>query len=116
MDAMSLNVFYYQQREWRIFSDVVAGERWKERRLSEIEKRLLCDSDDFFSDPIETTDPLTNTAKIVRRADLCRVLERVDGRPVCEFIRRVWVPSEALAPAAELLRQSDCSAELRLAN
>jgi hypothetical protein len=114
LDSMSLNFFYYQQREWRIFSDIIVGENRHERALSETEKNILCRRDSFFCELIETTDPVTNNARIERRVDLCRVLVRVDGRPPCAFIRRVWVPPKAEPEAAAMLRNSDCPAELRV--
>jgi hypothetical protein len=115
LDSMSLNVFYYQQREWRIFGDIMAGEGRRERKLTETEKALLVKQDPFFSDLIQTTDPLTNEARSDRRVDLCRFLDRVDGRPPSAFIRRVWVPPEMETVAAAMLRKNECPAELRMA-
>lgn len=113
MDATSLNIFYYQQREWRIFSDIIASKNRRERALTDEEKDTLCDRDAFFSEAIQTTDPLTNSAIMQRRVDLCRVLDLVDGRPPCAFIRRIWIPPEVQETVTAIIRNSDCRAELR---
>lgn len=112
MDSMSLNMFYYQQREWRIISDIFVGADRRERILSDSEKSDLCARDSFFSEPIETTDPHTNRTLTQRRADLCRLLERVDGRLPCEFIRRIWAPPEVRSQVEEMLRNTACAADL----
>ncbi|UQD99943.1 hypothetical protein [Bradyrhizobium japonicum] len=111
LDSMLLNVFYYQQREWRIFSDILVGQR-QERMLNSEEIKKLCAHDNFFSELIEATDPQTNALVIRRRAELCRVLERVDGRHPSTFIKRIWLPSEAKSPVTKLLQRIGCSIEL----
>jgi hypothetical protein len=113
LDSMLLNVFYYQQREWRIFSDICAGQERRERALTSEEIKQLSEHDDFFSEWIETTDPYTNALVIRRRAELCRVLEQVEGRHPWTFIKRIWVPSRAKQLVAELLERIGCSIELR---
>ncbi|MBY3109532.1 hypothetical protein HFO68_34270 [Rhizobium laguerreae] len=112
LDSMSLNVFYYQQREWRIFSDISVGQQRRERALTFQETTRLCENDDFFAELIETTDPHTNAPVYRQRAELCRLLEHVEGRHPRTFIKRIWVPFDAKHSVTELLRRTGCSMEV----
>jgi hypothetical protein len=112
-DDFLLNLFYYQQKEWRIFSDVLIGLSRQERPLSTSEKGQLIEQDAFFAEIIDTIDPINNSTVPRPRCDLCKILERVDGRPVFSYFDRIWVPEMAVERATKLIRGYGCSADVR---
>lgn len=92
---------YYQQREWRLIANMAHLGQNIDRELTDPEKtRLMAIDSDFFGRKMEF---FTGTC---RRVDQCRLFNKLDGKPLIQYARRVIVPGGAIARAEELLKES----------
>lgn len=93
---------YYQQREWRILSNMAKdGESLTRRLLKEEEESLLDLDREFFNEELSFRDGK------YRRVDNCRVFEQLDKKPIIQYARRIIVPEIAVAFAKEIFSESN---------
>lgn len=90
---------YYRQREWRLIANMSHLGRSIDRDLTDPEKnRLLTIDSEFFGRKMDFfTGPC-------RRVDQCKLFEKLDGKPLMHYARRVIVPGHAVDKAKDLLK------------
>lgn len=99
--AQSDSLAYYRQREWRLIANMSHLGEEIDRDLTDSEKaRLIAIDSDFFGKEMEF-----RTGKY-RLVDQCRLFNKLEGKPLIQYASRVIVPSDAIAKAKELLKES----------
>ena len=88
---------YYRQREWRILPGLIAGNEALTQPL-DIERisRLISIDNEFWSKSIEDDE------KSFVRAEEAFCISTFNGKPIHEFIRRVFVPEKYKNKAEDL--------------
>ncbi|ATP56240.1 hypothetical protein CPT03_07040 [Pedobacter ginsengisoli] len=98
---------YYMQREWRMISNIKYRNKSLVNDLTTEEKDRLLELDKKYFDK-EVIIP-TGTFK---RIDLCRFLRTINGKPITELIKRIFVPNSILSETRDLLKKYDLEIEL----
>ena len=80
---------YFRQREWRIIQGMNIEGTVQDRELEIWEQEAILDVDrDFFGFEVES-----RTGRHCR-VDLCRLLPKINGKHIREYINRILVPSD----------------------
>jgi len=91
---------YYRQREWRISANMTENGVPLARPINAAEKDLLLGLDKaFFMRRIRFAKGT------YRSVDTCEFYERFEERPIIQYVRRVIVPSIAVAKARDILSE-----------
>lgn len=100
-------LYYYRQREWRIFSDIYWDSLPNSTPANQAQIDNLIGIDpEFFGRSLEFPGGAGT------RAEKCHFLSKVMGSPLSAFVRRVIVPEDAVQSAKAILEKYDFRAEL----
>jgi len=82
---------YYRQQEWRIVQGISINGKIQDRKLTLCEKLSIAAVDrSFFCKELD----FNFDTRRYRIIDLCRLLPEINGKPVQDFINRIYVPPD----------------------
>lgn len=95
---------YYRQMEWRIFSGLRIAQANLDRELSPREMEKFESISPFFKRPVEDKD-----GKSLPRSRLSRLIQLVDSRPFNHLIERIWTPDVSRQDVELILQEQGFS-------